>query len=82
MLVHSLVCIFSRHVSAPIGGHLQVVSGCINQLKFTTRLLLSLVLWTSARRQGAAENPVLFRDSVSELYGHSELHGKKVVLHS
>jgi hypothetical protein len=25
MLVHSLVCIFPRHVSAPIGGHLQVV---------------------------------------------------------
>jgi hypothetical protein len=24
-LVHSLVCIFPRHVSAPIGGHLQVV---------------------------------------------------------
>jgi hypothetical protein len=26
MLVHSLVRIFPRHVSAPIGGHLQV--GC------------------------------------------------------
>jgi hypothetical protein len=25
MLVHSLVCIFLRHVSAPIGDHLQVV---------------------------------------------------------
>jgi hypothetical protein len=25
MLVHSLVCIFPRHVLAPIDGHLQVV---------------------------------------------------------
>jgi hypothetical protein len=36
MLVHSLVCIFPRHVSAPIGGHLQVCTNicCVQRFLY------------------------------------------------
>jgi hypothetical protein len=35
MLVHSLVCIFPRHVSAPIGGHLQLENASVISKRVT-----------------------------------------------